>query len=212
MSLFVRRPDIGTRLSFTTFGMNKTLLIVGLGNLGKEYDGTRHNVGFMCVDEFARKNEFDAWMNKTDLKCQVASKTLGDTRVILCKPQTFMNLSGEAVQAVFHFYKLSVEQVIVVHDEIDIDFGQVRMRMGGSSAGHNGIKSVSKMLGSEEYGRVRVGIGPKKPVRMDSADFVLQKFNEEQQSELPKLVREMNALLSEYAYGAPVAAETRSFL
>lgn len=212
MSLFVRRPDIGTRLSFTTFGMNKTLLIVGLGNPGKEYEGTRHNVGFMCLDEFARKNEFDPWVNKTDMKCLLVSKTLGDTRVILCKPQTFMNLSGEAVQAVFHFYKLSVGQVIVVHDEIDIDFGQVRMRMGGSSAGHNGVKNITKMLGSEEYGRVRVGIGPKKPVRMDSADFVLQKFSEEQRGELPKLVREMNALLSEYAYGAPVTPETRSFL
>ncbi len=212
MALFVKRPEIGSRLSFTTYGMNKSLLLVGLGNPGKEYENTRHNVGFMCLDEFAKKNEFPSWVNKTDMKCLTAVKTVGDTRVILCKPQTFMNLSGEAVQAIFHFYKLSLDQVIVVHDEIDVDFGQIRLRRGGSSAGHNGIKSVTKMLGSDEYSRVRVGIGPKEPAQIDSADFVLQKFNEKEQAGFPKLAREMNAILSELAYGSPLTAETRSFL
>lgn len=212
MALFVKRPEIGSRLSFTTYGMNKSLLIVGLGNPGKDYDGTRHNVGFFCLDEFAKKNEFPSWVNKTDMKCLYAMKTVGDTRVILCKPQTFMNLSGEAVQAIFHFYKLSLDQVIVVHDEIDVDFGQVRMRRGGSSAGHNGIKSLTKHLGGEDYGRIRVGIGPKTPEQIDSADFVLQKFSTKEQSDLPKLTREMNALLSEYAYGTPLTPDTRSFL
>ncbi|QQS19377.1 aminoacyl-tRNA hydrolase [Candidatus Saccharibacteria bacterium] len=212
MALFVKRPDIGSRISFTTYGMNKSLLIVGLGNLGKEYDGTRHNVGFLCLDEFALKNDFTSWVNKTDMKCLTTVKTVGDTRVILCKPTTFMNLSGEAVQAVIHFYKLSLDNVIVLHDDIDVDFGQIRMRRGGSSAGHNGIKSVTQMLGSEDYGRVRVGIGPKTPPQLDSADFVLQKFNATERGELPKLTREMNALLSEYAYGTPLTSETRSFL
>ncbi len=212
MALFVKRPELGSRLSFTTYGMNKSLLIVGLGNPGKEYDGTRHNVGFYCLDEFARKNDFPSWVNKTDMKCLSAVKTVGDTRVILCKPQTFMNLSGEAVQAIFHFYKLSLDQVIVVHDEIDVDFGQIRTRLGGSSAGHNGIKSVTKLLGSPDYGRVRVGIGPKTPPQIDSADYVLQKFSEAEQGDLPKLTREMNALLSEYAYGSPLTPDTRGFL
>jgi uncharacterized protein YggE len=102
--------------------------------------------------------------------------------------------------------------VIVVHDEIDVDFGQVRMRVGGSSAGHNGIKSVTKLLGSPEYGRVRVGIGPKTPTQIDSADFVLQKFSEKEQASLAKLTRETTAILSEYAYGTPITPETRSFL
>lgn len=213
MALFVRRPDEGgSRISFTTYGMNKTLLIVGLGNPGKNYDMTRHNIGFMCLDEFAARNNFDPWMDKKDLKCQMTQATMNETRVILCKPQTFMNDSGEAVQALAHFYKIPVESIIVVHDEIDIDFGQLRMRKGGSSAGHNGIKSVTKHLGSEDYGRVRVGIGPKKPAKMDSADFVLQKFSAEQQAAMPALTREVSAALSEYAYGSPVAAETRSFL
>ena len=211
MALFVKKPELGSRISFTTYGMNKTLLIVGLGNIGEEYDGTRHNIGFACVDEFARKNEFPAWVNKTDLKCQLTSTLIGDTKVYLCKPTTFMNLSGEAVQALAHFYKIPLEQIIVVHDELDIDFGQIRMRRGGSSAGHNGIKSVTKHLG-EEYGRVRIGVGPKKPAQIDSADFVLGKFSKTEAEHIPQLKREVNAILSELAYGSPLAPETRTFL
>ena len=211
MSLFQNRPQATNPLQYTTFGMNKTLLIVGLGNPGEEYADTRHNVGFMCVDEFARKNNFDPWINKKDLKCELTQATIGDTRVFLCKPQTFMNLSGEAVQAVSHFYKLNNDQIVVVHDELDINFGQIRMRIGGSAAGNNGIKSVSQHIG-EDYGRVRVGIGPKTPAQMDTADFVLQDFSRTEQEQLGALTREVSAVLSEYAYGSPVTAETRSFL
>ncbi len=212
MALFVKRPEIGSRISFTSYGMNKTLLIVGLGNPGDEYDSTRHNIGFACLDTFASKNQFEPWMHKKDLKCHIAQATMNDSRIILCKPQTFMNLSGEAVQAAAHFYKIQLENIIVVHDEVDIEFGQIRLRTGGSSAGHNGVKSVSNQLGSEDYGRVRIGIGPKVPKQIDSADFVLQKFSDKEQVALPKLVREVSAILSEYASGAPVLAETRSFL
>lgn len=211
MALFQKRPEVGHGITFTTYGMNKTLLIVGLGNIGSEYDNTRHNVGFACLDEFASKNDFSAWINKTDLKCQISQATLGETRVFICKPTTFMNLSGEAVQAVAHFYKIQPEHTIVVHDELDIDFGQIRMRMGGSSAGHNGVKSVTKHIG-ENYGRIRIGIGPKNPEQIESADFVLQKFNSHETELLPKLKREVSAILSELAYGASLTSETRSFL
>ncbi len=211
MALFVKRPELGSRLSFTTYGMNKAILIVGLGNIGDEYDGTRHNIGFACVDEFARKNDFPAWVNKTDLKCQITSALIGDTKVYLCKPTTFMNLSGEAVQAISHFYKIPLEQIIVVHDELDIDFGQVRLRRGGSSAGHNGIKSVSKHIG-EDYGRIRIGVGPKTPEQIDSADFVLGKFSKKEAEHISQLKREVNAALSELAYGSPLTPETRTFL
>jgi len=211
MALFQRRPDIGHNITFTTYGMNKTLLIVGLGNIGDEYVGTRHNVGFMCVDEFASKNDFGPWVNKTDMKCLLTQATIGETRVILCKPTTFMNLSGEAVQVVAHFYKIELQHVIAVHDELDIDFGQVRMRSGGSSAGHNGVKSLTKHL-TEGYGRIRVGIGPKTPDQIDSADFVLQKFNSKEVENLPKLKKEVAAILSELAYGSPLSPETRTFL
>jgi PTH1 family peptidyl-tRNA hydrolase len=211
MALFQKRPQLANPINYTTFGLNKTILFVGLGNPGDEYADTRHNVGFMCLDEFARKNNFEPWIHKKDLKCELAQATLGETKVYLCKPQTFMNLSGEAVQAVQHFYKLSNAQTIVVHDELDINFGQIRMRIGGSAAGNNGIKSVSQHIG-EDYGRVRIGIGPKKPEQMDTADFVLQDFRREEQEKLGALTREVNAILSEYAYGSPVSAETRSFL
>lgn len=212
MALFQKRPDIGHSITFTTYGMNKTLLLVGLGNLGKEYEMTRHNIGFMCIDQFAAKNDFPSWVNKTDLKCLSAVQTIGDIRIILCKPTTYMNLSGEAVQAIAHFYKIHPEHIIVVHDELDVAFGQIRSRLGGSSAGHNGIKSLTKHLGSDAYGRIRVGIGPKRPDEIDSADFVLQRFSQAEQAALPKLAREVSAMLSEYAYGSPITAETRSFL
>lgn len=212
MALFQRRPEVGDRISFTTYGMNRTLLIVGLGNAGKEYDTTRHNTGFYCLDTFREKAHFDPWIEKKDLKCQLTSQTIGGTKVILCKPQTFMNLSGEAVQVVAHFYKIQASDVIVVHDEVDVTFGQVRARIGGGSAGHNGIKSVTKCLSTEDYGRLRVGVGPIEPAQMDVADFVLQKFSAEQQAELPRMGREVTAWLSEIAYGAHLTPETRSFL
>lgn len=211
MGLFVNRPEFGSRISYTTYGMGKTLLIVGLGNPGAEYDFTRHNIGFMCLDEFATKNKFAPWVSKKDLQCQLTQATMNESRVMLCKPQTFMNNSGEAVQAVAHFYKIPLENTIVVHDELDINFGHIRIRTGGSSAGHNGIKSVSKYLG-EGYNRVRIGIGPKTPEQIDSADFVLQKFSAKEQADLPKLTREVSSILSEYAYGSPISTETRSFL
>jgi PTH1 family peptidyl-tRNA hydrolase len=212
MSLFQNRPQVSDTIQFYTLGQNKTVLIVGLGNPGKEYDGTRHNIGFACVDAFVKANNFDPWIEKKDLKCWQASATLGDTRVIAIKPNTFMNLSGEAVQAVMHFYKISPDKFIVVHDELDIPYGQLRMRRGGSSAGHNGLKSIIQHL-NDNFARVRVGIGPKEPEQIDSADFVLGKFNTEQQSHMPELTREASAVLSEFAYGdGQLLNETRNFL
>lgn len=212
MALFQKRPDLGSSIRFTTYGMNKSLVIVGLGNPGVEYELTRHNVGFACLDSLANKLSFEGWVNKRDFKCLVTKQTINETVVYLCKPQTFMNQSGEAVQALANFYKIQHSDIVVVHDELDIDFGKIRLGVGGGSAGHNGIKSISKSLGTEEYGRVRVGIGPKQPEQIDSADFVLQKFNTEQLADMPKLTKEVNAVLSEYIYGSPRNAETRNFL
>lgn len=212
MGLFQNRPQVSDPVNYVTVGLNKTILIVGLGNIGKQYDGTRHNIGFAAVDSFVAKQQLGDWMEKKDMKCHLASGKLGESRVIVIKPTTLMNLSGDAVQAVAHFYKISPQNIAVVHDELDIDFGQIRTRVGGSAAGHNGIKSVSKQLGDENYGRIRVGIGPKTPAQMDSSDFVLQKFSEKEQSDMSALLRETDAILSEFAFGSPIAAETRSFL
>lgn len=212
MALFQRRPQVSDPVNYITVGLNKTVLVAGLGNIGREYDSTRHNIGFDCLDYFVEKTEeIDGWIDKKDLKCHMASGQLGQTRVIAIKPTTYMNLSGEAVQATMNFYKIPLDQVVVVHDELDIDFGQIRTRMGGSSAGHNGIKSVTAAIG-EDYGRIRIGIGPKQPEQIDSADFVLQKFSKTEQENLSNLKREVTAILTEYIFGSQLPHETRSFL
>lgn len=212
MSLFQRRPTAGEATQFYTVGQSNVVLIVGLGNPGAEYDGTRHNIGFACLDAFATANSFDTWINKKDLKCHISSAMLGDTKAYAIKPTTFMNLSGEAVRAVMQFYKIPAEKIVVVHDELDIPFGQVRMRIGGGSAGHNGLKSIIQHVG-EGVGRVRVGVGPKEPEQIDSADFVLGRFSKDQQAHIGELTRETSAILSEYSYGAgSLLAETRNFL
>jgi PTH1 family peptidyl-tRNA hydrolase len=211
MGLFQNRPQSSDPVNYVTVGMNKTLLFIGLGNPGSEYDGTRHNVGFAALDAFAKAQGFPGWQNKKDLKCHLASHMLADTRILLVKPQTFMNLSGEAAQAVTAFYKLSSDKTIAIYDELDIDFGQIRLRQGGSAAGHNGVKSLIQHLG-EDFGRIRVGIGPKHPEQIDSAKFVLQRFGTEEQEHMPELLVETNAILSELAYGSPLTNETRSFM
>lgn len=213
MGLFQRRPQVSDPVNYVTVGLNKTILIVGLGNPGSEYDGTRHNIGFACVEEFVTKSsDMGGWVAKKDLKCLMSTGRMGETRVIAIKPTTFMNLSGEAVQAVSDFYKVHPNQTVVVHDELDINFGQIRTRMAGASAGHNGIKSIITHIG-EDFGRVRIGVGPKTPEQIDSADFVLGKFSKEQQADLPSLRREVNAIITENIFsGTALPAETRSFL
>src|SRR3982751_1876010 len=182
MSLFQNRPQSGDTVTYYTIGQSNTVLIVGLGNIGAQYDDTRHNVGFAAVDRFARDNSLPGWVEKKDLKCHLATGQLGETRVIVIKPTTFMNLSGEAVQAVAHFYKVQPNRIIAAYDELDIPFGQIRTRIGGSSAGHNGVKSLIQHIG-EDFARVRIGIGPKTPEQMDTADFVLQKFSSDQEKQ-----------------------------
>lgn len=189
-----------------TLGNSQTLLVVGLGNVGKEYMQTRHNAGFMTIDRYRVSHEFTDWIEKKDLTCFIATGDVGSTRVILMKPTTMMNLSGEAVQKVMHFYKLQSADALVIYDELDIDFGTIRTRNGGSSGGHNGIKSLLQHL-DDSFGRIRIGIGPKTPSRMATADFVLQNFNDEQQQALPKIIREACAMIDERTVG-PLADRT----
>jgi len=210
MALLTKRPLTDTVMPLYTLSANKTMLVVGLGNIGAEYDNTRHNIGFACLDKFAEENEFESWVNKKDLKSLITQKNLGETRVILAKPTTFMNLSGEAVQAIASFYKIGIDNILVVADELDIPFGQIRMRTGGGAAGHNGVKSVIQHLG-EDFGRIRIGIGPKLHEQQDSADFVLAKFSKEEQLRIPDLAREISAVLTEIIYSGQVHPETRSF-
>lgn len=212
MALFQKNPfDNGSNKALYSVGLSKTVLIIGLGNIGKEFDGTRHNIGFACLDAFARAHNLDDWIVKKDLKCMLSMGTIGSTRVILCKPTTMMNLSGEAMQAVQQFYKVTPGDTVVVYDELDVAFGQIRCRVGGSHAGHNGIKSIIQH-GGAETGRVRIGIGPKEPEQMDSADFVLAKFSDKEHGHLKELTQETTALLTEYTASGELPHDTRSFL
>ena len=212
MSLFQKNPYDSNKIQpIYTLGLNKTVIVVGLGNVGNEFDGTRHNIGFDCLDTFAAAHNIDNWTTKKDLKCTLAQGNVGSVRVLLCKPTTMMNLSGEAVQAVQHFYKISNRDTVVVHDELDVTFGHIRCRVGGSHAGNNGIKSLVDQIG-EEFGRVRVGIGPKIPEQMESADFVLARFGKDEQVHLKDLKREVTALLTEYIASGELPHDTRNFL
>jgi peptidyl-tRNA hydrolase, PTH1 family len=146
-------------------------LIIGLGNPGNEYDGTRHNVGFAAVDTFA--DDFDgSWTNDAKRKATVSKTTVGKTQVILAKPTTFMNLSGEAVQALVSFYKVKPEELLVVQDDMDLAPGTLKFTAAGGPAGHNGIISVQERLGTVNVARLRLGIGHPTDKKAD-ADYVL---------------------------------------
>lgn len=211
MALFQKKPQVSDNLPLYTVGANKTILIVGLGNPEKKYDSTRHNIGFAALDYFAKANDFPAWINKKDLKCESTSANLGQSRVILCKPTTYMNLSGEAAQAVQHFYRVHNQQTLVVYDEMALPFGQLRTRVGGSDAGHNGVKSLIQHIG-EDFGRLRIGVGNEISNKADAADFVLGKFTKKEQEKIPLILRETNSLINDYIFGGKLPHETRSAL
>lgn len=210
MALFQKKTDTSKVTGLYTLGNNKTVLVIGLGNPEKEYDGTRHNIGFSAVDNFAKSNDFPGWVLKKDLKCQLSIHTLADTRVILCKPATYMNLSGEAAQAVQRFYRVYNPETLAIYDELDIPFGQIRTRVGGSAAGHNGVKSLVQHIG-DDFSRIRVGIGNDISEKADSADFVLGKFSKYEQESVPPILRETNSLISDFLAGN-FQPETRSIL
>ena len=137
-------------------------LVVGLGNPGSQYEATRHNVGFRAVDALA--------------KALTAQATVGGVRVLLMKPQTYMNLSGVAIKQAADFYKVPPERVLVLFDDIDLDVGRLRIRRNGSAGGHNGIKSIISSLGSQEFPRIKIGVGAKPHPDCDLADWVLSRF------------------------------------
>ena len=163
-------------------------LVVGLGNPGREYAGNRHNVGFMVADLLASRVGAKFGRPKR-AHAEVAEGRLGfgGPKLILAKPLTFMNLSGAPVAALAQFFKVPVENVVAVHDELDVPFGQVRAKRGGGEGGHNGLRSMSKSLGTKEYARVRFGIG-RPPGRQDPADYVLSDFAGAERKELEFLV------------------------
>ncbi|HET6532812.1 MAG TPA: aminoacyl-tRNA hydrolase [Actinoplanes sp.] len=163
-------------------------LVVGLGNPGREYAGHRHNVGFLVADLLAARVGAKFGRSKR-AHAEVAEGRLGygGPKLILAKPLTYMNLSGGAVSQLAQFFKVPVDNIVAVHDELDVPYGQVRVKRGGGEGGHNGLRSMSKSLGTKDYARVRFGIG-RPPGRQDPADFVLSDFGSAERRELEFLV------------------------
>jgi peptidyl-tRNA hydrolase, PTH1 family len=160
-------------------------IIAGLGNPGPEYAGNRHNAGHMVVDLLAER--IGARFKAHRTRNEVADGRLAGIPVTLAKPRTYMNTSGGPVAALASFYKVPPERVVIVHDELDIPFGTVRLKLGGGDNGHNGLRSITKSLGTNAYNRVRIGIG-RPPGRMDAATFVLRDFSTTERKELPLLI------------------------
>ena len=155
-----------------------THIVVGLGNPGAEYLHTRHNAGFLAIDYIC--NKYGARVNKSAYKGLIGEATIGGKRVLLVKPQTFMNLSGECVRAALDFYKIKPENLIIIYDDISLDVGRLRVRRDGSAGGHNGIKSIIANIGTQIFPRIKVGVGQKPHPDYDLASWVLSEFKNDE--------------------------------
>jgi len=176
-------------------------LLVGLGNPGKAYETTRHNVGWLVLDELAAEY-MAAWENKKRWKAQVAPIQIHGERIVMIKPQTFMNKSGEAVQAARGFFrKAAVDSIWVVHDDVDLPLGEIRIKQGGGSAGHRGIDSIAQMVGSKDFWRVRIGIGRPDNPKVPLEDHVLKKFSSNEMKQLETIIDEARVKIIEKING-----------
>jgi peptidyl-tRNA hydrolase, PTH1 family len=166
-------------------------LVVGLGNTGTEYVGTRHNIGFEIIDLYAKNEDFPAFKDSKKFFGLITEKFINGKKIILLKPTTLMNLSGKSVRAVRDFYNISPEDITVIHDELDLNFGDIRKKDGGEGkSSHNGLKDISLKLKTTDYKRIRFGIKSPILAMMDAKVFVLGKFNKEEQSKLKSLIKE----------------------
>lgn len=162
-----------------------TFLLIGLGNPGREYRDTRHNVGFMLIDRLAVR--LDARGMKVQSKAIVTTAAYQDRKLILAKPQTYMNLSGHSAQGLLNFYKVPVENMLVAHDDLDLPFGTIRIRPKGGPGGQKGMASTIEQLGTDGFPRLRIGIG-RPPGRMDPAAYVLQNFSKDEMKLLSEII------------------------
>ena len=163
-------------------------IIVGLGNPTPEYEGTRHNVGFEVIDALARKYNIDVDTKKH--RAYIGKGMIEGQKVILAKPQTYMNLSGESIREFINYYKMDPEtELIVIYDDIDLEPGQIRIRKKGSAGGHNGMKSIISQIGTQNFYRIKVGVGAK-PAGWDLADYVLGRFSTKEREEVDRAIEE----------------------
>lgn len=171
------------------------IAIIGLGNPGKEYENTYHNMGYIAIDAFAREYGFN--FTKTKYNGMFAEGRIANEKVVLLKPTTYMNLSGQAVVQLVNALKIPTDNILVVYDDIDLPMGEIRIRKKGSAGTHNGMRNIIQLLGSDAFSRLRIGIG--RDERMDLKDYVLSKVTGEKlttlTAELPKIVKVMNAFV-----------------
>lgn len=160
--------------------------IIGLGNTGSHYDHTRHNCGFAMLNFLARQWDCNEWQDKPKFKAIISQAIVADEKVILAKPTTYYNLSGEAVRTIKDFYRIALTDILVIHDELALPIGTLRTRLEGSDAGNNGIKSINQHIGTG-FARIRIGIANEQVAHQDAADFVLARFTHSEQQKLDEL-------------------------
>jgi len=169
-------------------------LIVGLGNPGKEYEKTRHNMGFMAIDTFADKYKFS--FNKNKMDGIYAEGTIANEKVILLKPQKYMNLSGEVIRKFIEYYKIDIQDILIIHDDMDLDIGKFKIRYKGGSAGHNGLKNIETNLKTQEYKRIRIGISRDK--NYDVVDYVLGKLSQEEKKQAQEVFDKIPDIICDF--------------
>jgi peptidyl-tRNA hydrolase, PTH1 family len=179
------------------------VLIAGLGNPGATYTHTRHNVGFMAIDVLARAQQdswsLSTWSESEKFNALIADGRVGDMRVVLCKPQTFMNRSGESVRTMAAWHDISPAHIIVLHDEIDLPFGEIRIQEDRGAAGHNGVQSLIDELGTQSFARVRIGVGrPEGQLPVDA--FVLQNFSTIEKAEIDRILAGLPAIIESHFF------------
>ncbi len=175
-------------------------LVVGLGNPGSQYENTRHNAGFMAVDTFAKNNSL-SFRVEPKLKGMLASVTLNGHKAFLLKPLTYMNLSGESILAVMRYYKISVEDILIISDDLDSPTGRIRIRTSGSAGGHNGHKSIISQVGTEEYKRVKLGIGRSDTIPV--IDWVLHRFEESELAVINQACEKIDKIITDFINEVP---------
>ena len=169
-------------------------LVVGLGNPGKEYERTRHNVGFMVLDELASTYNFSFSKNK--FQGLYSEANINGEKVIFLKPQKYMNLSGEVIQSFLNFFKIPVKDLLIFHDDLDLPCGKIRVKQKGSSGGHNGLKDIEKNIGTQEYNRVKIGIANNKDI--DTKDYVLGNFGKEEMENINNSVKTSLSIFEDF--------------
>lgn len=170
-------------------------LVVGLGNPGKEYINTRHNIGFELIDFIAKKENYTFKFDKK-FNCEIADTSIDGEKVIIIKPYSFMNLSGSVVSKIISFYDIDINDILVIQDDLDMEFGKIRISYDSSSGGHNGIKNISECLGSQKYIRLKIGISNDKEI--DTKDYVLGKFSKEEKEKLVHIYEKIDNILSDF--------------